>query len=72
MRRQPLQFFEFTRKGRLEVLRYIFLIVYMHARNSVLLSQMDYPNDREVLETVHCAEPVSFRYVCLPETSMLI
>ncbi len=23
---------------------------------------MDYPNDREVLETVHCAEPVSFRF----------
>jgi len=23
---------------------------------------MDYPNDREVLETVHCTEPVSFSY----------
>ena len=26
---------------------------------------MDYPNDREVLETVHCAEPVSFRFAYL-------
>jgi cell cycle checkpoint protein len=23
---------------------------------------MDYPNDREVLETLHCTEPVSFRF----------
>jgi cell cycle checkpoint protein len=26
---------------------------------------MDYPNDREVLETVHCTEQVSFRFECL-------
>ncbi|KAI0259924.1 Rad1-domain-containing protein [Gloeopeniophorella convolvens] len=25
-------------------------------------AEMDYPNDREVLETVHCTEPVSFSY----------
>jgi len=25
-------------------------------------TEMDYPNDREVLETVHCTEPVSFSY----------
>jgi cell cycle checkpoint protein len=33
---------------------------------------MDYPNDREVLETVHCAEPVSFRFASLAEILVLM
>jgi cell cycle checkpoint protein len=33
---------------------------------------MDYPNDREVLETVHCAEPVSFRFESLSEGTALV
>ncbi|KAN0115911.1 Rad1/Rec1/Rad17 [Russula decolorans] len=34
----------------------------IHAEGAFGSTEMDYPNDREVLETVHCAEPVSFSY----------
>ncbi|KAI0003358.1 Rad1/Rec1/Rad17 [Russula compacta] len=34
----------------------------IHAEGAFGSTEMDYPNDREVLETIHCAEPVSFSY----------
>ncbi|KAH8991120.1 Rad1-domain-containing protein [Lactarius hatsudake] len=37
-------------------------IFRIHAEGAFGSTEMDYPNDREVLETVHCAEPVSFSY----------
>lgn len=32
-------------------------------------TEMDYPNDREVLETCECAQPVSFTYARFPRRS---
>lgn len=48
-----------TRRPRATAAPPIFRI---HAEGAFGSTEMDYPNDREVLETVHCAEPVSFSY----------
>ncbi|KAI0253822.1 Rad1/Rec1/Rad17 [Lactifluus subvellereus] len=34
----------------------------IHAEGAFGSTEMDYPNDREVLETIHCTEQVSFSY----------
>ncbi|KAH9999066.1 Rad1/Rec1/Rad17 [Russula vinacea] len=48
-----------VRRPRATAARPVFRI---HAEGAFGSTEMDYPNDREVLETVHCAEPVSFSY----------
>jgi len=46
----------------LEAQKSVSLVAPIPAKSLLSHSKMDYPNDREVLETVHCAEPVSFRF----------
>ncbi|KAI0293392.1 Rad1/Rec1/Rad17 [Russula brevipes] len=48
-----------ARRPRVKTAAPVFRI---HAEGAFGSTEMDYPNDREVLETVHCAEPVSFSY----------
>jgi len=56
---RPPEQVEQARRPRGTVAAPVFRI---HAEGAFGSTEMDYPNDREVLETVHCPEPVSFSY----------